>query len=238
MNNNFIFNNRDCYEDMKCIVIGQITLPTVSEDIELIEVEGRRSGSLKIRTNNFKDLKFSLKLRLINMEDYKIKIRELTEWFENIKDERLFFLDNPLKCYKVKYVRFSDITGRNIQEANFQVEFICNPFMYYTNTHEIEVSNNDIVYNEGYIESEPLIKLHLPTSPQNITLNVNGNEFQIKNVSEYVEIDSELFRVTDKQNMFVTNIGNFPALKKGENTITWNGNINKFIMDKRVLLRG
>ena len=149
---NFVFNNKNSFEDMNCIVVGQLTLPIVREEIELIEIEGRKGGSLTERTGNYPALVIGTKLRLVNMEDYKIKIRELTKWLNDIEDNRLYFIDNPMKCYKVKYVEFTEIQGRNTQEANFSVKFICNPFIYYTNEQmQVVEKNGDNIYNDGFI---------------------------------------------------------------------------------------
>ena len=73
---NFVFNNKNSFEDMDCIVVGQLTLPIVREEIELIEIEGRKGGSLTEKTGNYKDLIIPMKLKLVNMEDYKIKRSE------------------------------------------------------------------------------------------------------------------------------------------------------------------
>lgn len=231
----FIFNNKNSFDDMDCIVVGTISYPFIKEDVEFIEVEGRKAGSLTEKTGNFTDLKLSMTLKLVNMKNYNGSSSRIQEWLESIKNNKLYFVDNPSKSYIVKTVNYTDITPVGGYEAKFKVTFVCEPFLKLTRETKIEIKKGDKVYNGGYIESEPIIRLSLPNTQQNIRIDINGRTFEIREVYGDVEINSSLMQIKGENNF--RSIGHFPTLDKGNNIITWIGDINKFEIEKNTLWR-
>ena len=59
----------------------------------------------------------------------------------------------------------------------------------------------------------------------------------LKEVSNWVEIDSKIMTVTDSLGN-VDNAGSFPEMKLGINSIKWTGTVTKFEIIKRELFRG
>lgn len=232
----FVFNNKNSFDDMDCTIVGEVEYPLVAQDKESITIEGRKSGSLTKLTGNYKDLTVSLKLKLIDMKDYKAKVDRIQKWLESISNNKLYFSDNQTKCYLVKYVNFTTITPKNGYQANFEIEFICEPFMAFTNEKIQIVKNGQKLMNYGCESSEPMIKLLLPNETQNIQLEINDEVFTLKNASSAVMIDSQLFIVAGVDGM--KTVGNFPKLKAGVNEIKWIGNIIRFEILQRTLLRG
>lgn len=232
----FIFNNKNSFEDMKCLVVGQVSLPLIQEVVENIEVEGRKQGSLTKKTGNYKDITIKMTLKFIEMQEFNKYKQRIQDWLTNVTDNKLYFEDNKNKCYIVKNVNLSAITPKNGYQATFDVEFICEPFLKETNQDFIQVNKGDKIINLGYIQAEPIIKLTLPDSPTDITLNINESQFEIRQVQGKIKIDSSLF-IIETENEIKT-IGNLPILQLGENTINWSGTINKFEIKPNILYRG
>ena len=232
----FIFNNKNSYEDMKSVVVGAINFPMIREKTELIPIAGRKEGSLAIKTGEYDDLKLTLPMKLIDttrLEGLKVEIQE---WLEDIKDNKLYFMDNPMKCYKVKTVEYKEITPKMGYQANYTITFICEPFIKSTMERYKTIAKGARIENFGFIESEPIIKLTLPSSPQTIIININDREFQLKEVSGNIEINTPLLQVTGGKAF--KSVGHFPILTKGLNTINWTGNITKFEILPNMNFRG
>lgn len=238
--NNFNFNRKNSFYDMKLGIVGSVTLPIIKETTEIIEVENRSTGSLTIKTGHYKDVEISLKLKLLDTTNYKDKIRQLNEYFEEIKDNRLWFYDYPQKCYRVKYVEFENIEKAHRKYGLFTINFICEPFMYLSKENSVIISNGDKIANIGDLEGEPILKLTLPNNKQNISIMFNGEEIQFREVSDYLEVNTPLLVAVDDTKHSVTSkmIGEFPKLIKGENTISWTGIINKFELIKNTRFKG
>ena len=111
----FYFNNNSS-ESFKVILSDFPELPFVQEEIKTVEVGGK-DGTLTKRTGRYKDLTISLECELLDIENYNEAIRNINNWLSEIEDNRLFFLDNPSKCYKVKKVT----TGNIKNELNIKV---------------------------------------------------------------------------------------------------------------------
>lgn len=236
---NFTFNNKHNFGDMDCMIVKPIQIPTAKENVEYETVEGRK-GTLTIKTGTYKDITIQIDLQLnyINTyeTDYKEKIQAVTEWLYNIKNNKLIFDDNKEKCYLVKAIEIGEFEDYKKFYSRFTVKFICEPFLQYVNENIREINNGEVVFNFGSVETGPTIELQLPEKTQNIQITINNNTFQLKNVKKYVYIDSNLLMCKNEEGNIRT-IGDFPILQKGNNTITWTGNINKFMLKNNFKFR-
>lgn len=232
----FVFNNKNSFEDMKSVVIGQVNFPMIREKTESINISGRKQGSLTIKTGEYDDLKLSLKLKLVNMDRYEAFKVEVQEWLENIKDNKLFFMNNPQYCYIVKIVEYDSIAPKLGQQAVYNITFICEPFMKLTHDDKRIIQKGSKVQNIGFLDCEPIINLTLPNSPQTIQIDINGEEFRIDGAEGNITINTPLLQIIGEKHF--KSIGNFPTLKKGVNTINWTGNITKFEIIPNMLFRG
>jgi len=229
MINSFWFNGRNSFS-FGIGIIDKVEYPVIQEEIELIPVEGRKKGSLTRKTGNYKDLQFDLNLKIFDIKRYKDRQREVNLWLNDIKDNRLFFDDYREKCYKVKNVICDKISDEKQANAILKVTFNCEPFLYKTEEYwQTIITNNYDIFYIGDLEGSPNLKLTLPSSTQNISLIINGEEIQLKSVSDFIYIDSELIEILDNNNQSISNkmIGNFPTLRNGYNKISWIGNIEK-----------
>lgn len=238
--NNLYFNNKSAYDDLDLVIVNSINYPFIAENIETVEVEGRKDGNLTIKTGNYKDININVNFRIIKLNNYKNRIRSITMWLTNIKNNVLYFDDYREKCYKVKYCKLTNIADSGFKTADFQANFVCEPYIYKNNEQELLIANNSEFYYDGDLESYPIIELELPTTQQNISITIGPHEFQLREVSEYVKINSKLMNITDKNNLSLSKkmIGNFPYLELGYNYISWTGTINKFTLNKNTIYRG
>lgn len=178
--NNLYFNNKSAFDDFDLVVVNAIDYPFVQEIIEKVDVEGNKNGYLTIKTNQYQDMKISVTFRLIKMDNYKNRMREINLWLSDIENNCLFFDDYMRKCYKVKKCNINPIKDLHFKSADFSVDFELFPFVFKNNEYYQTVQNNSEIYYEGDIESEPIIKLQLTNSEQNISLFIGNQEIQLK----------------------------------------------------------
>lgn len=232
--NTIFFNRLNCYEDLSCILLTGYDIPVTCEDIENINVDNRRQGSLTIKTGNYKDLELNLTFRLVNYINLGENIKKIINWISDIKDNRLYFSNRVDKVYLVKNAVISNFKNDNKLFQEFSINFICEPFMAFPVELIEEVNNNSMILNKGDIVSDPILKLTLPSSEQTIQLTINSETLELRNVSNYIEINSQLFLVTgaEGESQSIKMYGDFPVLNPGYNSISWNGNIVKFEIQK------
>lgn len=204
------------------------SIPIATEEYEEVPVEGR-SGSLIINKNTYPDKKIPFTFTILSPQ-IEIDFERVYEWLTEIEDNRLIF-GRTDRCYKVKKVIFGDIQKEFRTIGEFDVTFLCEPFTQdlEKTVHEITTSGFKINY-DGNAPGDTLIKVY---GSGNIQLTINGETMQINNVSNYVEIDSNLLQVRnqDKTSKDNDSLGDFILFTKGENTISYTGNVTKIIVE-------
>lgn len=204
------------------------SIPIANEEYEEVLVEGR-SGNLIINKGTYPDKKISFTFTILSPR-IEIDFESVYEWLTNIEDARLIF-GREDRCYKVKKVIFGDIQKEFRTIGEFDVTFLCEPFMQDIDktVHEITSSGFKIYY-DGNASGDTLIKVY---GNGNIQLTINGETMQIDNVTDYVEIDSNLLQVRnkDKTSKDDDTLGDFILLEKGENTISYTGSVTKIILE-------
>ena len=230
----FYFNNNSS-ESFKVILSDFPELPFVQEEIKSVEVGGK-DGTLTKRTGKYNDLLISLECELLYIDNYNEAIRNINNWLNDIEDNRLFFLNNPSKCYKVKKVTTGNIKNElNIYGA-FTIEFTCYPFIYSTEEYEIEVSNNSEFYYSGDIETYP--RIIVSGCRGDIQITINDIKTKFNNTDGDIVIDYP--QALNEEGASITNemIGKFPTLIKGINNISYTGTIEGVKIKENALYRG
>jgi phage-related protein len=204
------------------------SIPITNEEYEEIQVEGR-SGNLIINKGTYPDKKIPFTFTVLSPQ-IEIDFERIYEWLTEIEDNRLIFGRND-RCYKVKKVIFGNIQKEFRTIGEFDVTFLCEPFTEDLDktVHEITTSGFKINYN-GNAPGDTLIKVY---GSGNIQLTINSETMQINNVSNYIEIDSELMQVRnqDKTSKDDDASGDFILLEKGENVISYTGAVTKIIIE-------
>lgn len=118
----------------------------------------------------------------------------------------------------------------------YDVELSYKPFKKLRNVNNISLSVAGTVTNPLKYNSLPYIKI---TGIGDITLKVNTKEIVLKNVVEYIELDSDIEECYKLKSGVLTNENSkmysldYPVLKSGVNTISWTGNVTNVEIEPR-----
>lgn len=204
------------------------SIPITNEEYEEVPIEGR-NGKLIINKGTYPDKKIPFTFTILSPR-IEIDFERVYEWLTEIEDNRLIFGRRD-RCYKVKKVIFGDIQKEFRSIGEFDVTFLCEPFLQDLDktTHEITTSGFKINY-DGNAPGDTLIKVY---GSGNIQLTINGETMQINNVTDYVEIDSDLLQVRNEDGTSKDNdaLGDFVLFTKGENVISYTGAVTKIVVE-------
>ena len=219
----FILNGISSLE----VGIYVIQLPPISipeRRVEEVEVLGR-DGTLTIDDNTYKPI-------IKNCEVY-YNNRNIDAIANFLEDGEVIFSNARDRKYKCKI--YQEVTGEYYFEneegvwQHLNIVFNCQPFGYALDNEDITIAtNNYYIYNRYSYYSEPIITVY---GSGLIHLFINGEEIQLKDVDEYITINTVKKRTyKDLTPLNSKKIGNFPVLKKGENTISWSGTVTKVVI--------
>lgn len=225
----FIFNNINSKE--KGILVNN--LPPISKaerKYEELEIPGR-NGKLYIDENCYNTFTYAITCTL--MPDSNI--REISKWLNGTG--KLVLCTELDKIYDVLIKDQIDYeqTYRicNQFEVNFEVQPVAKSVL------EKEINLNEessLIIKESTYQIKPYIKV---VGSGNITLTINNNSINLKNIEDYIELDCELeeaFKDNENCNSKVE-CEDFPILFPGENIISWTGNIsNLYIKYKEAFI--
>lgn len=230
----FYFNGKKNFSDLKVLVKSTISFPLSNEEIEDIPVDGR-SDNLTIKKGTYPDKIIPVEISVLATIDFWEKLEEIDEWLSNIEDNRLVFTDRPNKAYRVKRVNKGNVAQELYIQGTSTIEFVCKPFLTDIEEYLVDITNLSNYYYSGNIPGEPLLKIY---GSGNIQLAINDENIVIKNVTNYVTIDSKFMvclNADGSNSLDMT--GDYPLLKKGNNSIVKVGNITKIEMIPRTQYR-
>lgn len=235
-----VFNRRNCSE-FNLIVSSFPKIPRLNEDIEEIELDGR-NGSLTIKKGTYRNRNITISFKMLDTYFFWDTLSKIEEWLYNVKDNRLFY-DRQDRCFRVKRVIVGDLAKEVDLYGEFEVTFVCEPFMTDISPISItlgnmtyEMDNTKILYNDGDFEVEPRILIE---GNGNIEIIINDAIIQLRDVIDSVEIDTKLMQVRDSSgaNFSMNMYGDFPTLKKGANKISYIGNVKNMRIEYTNLYR-
>lgn len=220
----FYFRGKNSYTDFGIVMSKRPPIPAPQRNVDYEKVPGR-NGSLTTDYGTYDDITITIECAFIEKVDFKLKANEIKAWLMGGKD-RLIFSDETDKYYEAQVVNKFDIAQSIRVLGEFPVVFNCKPFKYAIDDIPITITkNNSTIYNPGTFQSEPVIKVY---GSGDIKLKINNEEITIKNIEEYVTIDSDLMDCYKNTQLWNNNmIGEFPTLVVGENNISWTGNVTK-----------
>lgn len=189
---------------------------------EIIEIDDipLRSGSLVTHTGKYKS--YTRQMRFVSEDPNELPhIYNWLDGYGKLKtehDEGGFFLASVVGGVDRKP------DGPFLNELT--IEFFVEPFFYLDNGDELHTFSEPFTfYNLGAIESEPFIKIY---GNGEIVLNVNSQFVRLKNVVESITMDTKrkiCFRDTLNEGRKMQ--GEYITFKKGENNVTWTGEVSK-----------
>ena len=134
-------------------------------------------------------------------------------------------LENEEYYYEGYLENYLDIKELFTNFAEVLLTFNCKPFRKKDSDDVIVITEKNTVITNNGIDSEPYIKVF---GSGDITLSIGEQLIKFVNVEQYIEIDSELMNcykngVNQNNRMF----GDFPVLKRGDNSVSFTGNVTK-----------
>lgn len=228
------FNNNSSL-NMNIFLENYPEIPIATEEYEEVKVEGR-NGSLYINKKTYIDKPITFTFTLVSSA-FEIDFEEVYKWLTDIQDNRLVW-GREDRCYLVKKVTFGNLKKEFRSFGEFDVTFICEPFGCDLEETDIDItSNNFKLLYQGTQEATPILRVY---GTGDITLTINKEAFEVKNISNYVDIDSKLLEVRDNSGGSKDNdtLGNFPILANGLNTISYSGTVTKINIKFRTVHKG
>ena len=138
----------------------------------------------------------------------------------------------PNRYYIVKNVVVDNISRDFDKYNTISVTFTLEPFKYDIYDKTMILTKSEKIYYMGNAKGKPKLKIY---GSGNIELTINSETIQIKNIDEYVELDSKFLLCLNKNQQSKSRdmSGGFPILTKGINNISWTGNVTKIELLKR-----
>lgn len=207
--------------------IKRPNFPSLKKRYEEYPVDGK--DGMDYEFLGYEDRYLTVEYNFIEKKDIHNKVRLITKWLNNITDNKLVLSDNPEYFYLVKKIEYDDIERSLKVLGKFNVTFTLEPFAYQFSTNEeIELKNNDEIYNDGDFESKPILEIE---GNGYIKLWVNDNLIEL-NVADKVTVNSKL-ELCFKNKIIepARKKGDFPILKMEFNTIRWEGNVRRITIN-------
>lgn len=220
MNDGFIWKDMHSRDDMNMVCESLPQKDIADTRIEQKIVPGR-SGFLTVEKEGHEPITKSVTFHLLDEQE----VDKIKHWLNGT--DRVIFSNEPDRYYKATIISKIELSEVIPILHKGIIQFECQPYGYlFDGDYTVTISDTGSeLYNPGTYKSEPYLKVY---GSGNITLTVNDNILAIKNVSDYVEIDTDLdmiYKETVSKDCDST--GDCPFFMPGVNTISWTGTVTK-----------
>lgn len=142
------------------------------------------------------------------------------------------------KIYRVMATEYPSFESKYYfgEGQSFNVELTVRPYKYYVQSPLVTLTTAGTINNTTSKTSLPRIKIF---GSGDVTLKVNGINFVVKNVVDYIILDSNLMFAYKETGGLVSSENSktftrmYPFLKQGNNTISWTGTVSKVEIEPR-----
>ena len=222
---NIVFNNLNSSKDLGLAITDMANIPVANETIEMV------NGYI-IRSGEYLPIELPITFRSKNLKNIIDQQEEILDWLYNVKDNKLILSFMPNRYYIVKNVVVDNISRDFDKYNTISVTFTLEPFKYDIYDKMMILTKSEKIYYMGNAKGKPKLKIY---GSGNIELTINSETIQIKNIDEYVELDSKFLLCLNKNQQSKSRdmSGGFPILTKGINNISWTGNVTKIELLKR-----
>ena len=222
---NIVFNNLNSSKDLGLAITDMANIPVANETIEMV------NGYI-IRTGEYLPIELPITFRSKNLKNIIDHQEEILDWLYNVKDNKLILSFMPNRYYIVNNVVVDNISRDFDKYNTISVTFTLEPFKYDIYDKMMILTKSEKIYYMGNAKGKPKLKIY---GSGNIELTINSETIQIKNIDEYVELDSKFLLCLNKNQQSKSRdmSGGFPILTKGINNISWTGNVTKIELLKR-----
>ena len=214
---NIVFNNLNSSKDLGLAITDMANIPVANETIEMV------NGYI-IRTGEYLPIELPITFRSKNLKNIIDHQEEILDWLYNVKDNKLILSFMPNRYYIVKNVVVDNISRDFDKYNTISVTFTLEPFKYDIYDKTMILTKSEKIYYMGNAKGKPKLKIY---GSGNIELTINSETIQIKNIDEYVELDSKFLLCLNKNQQSKSRdmSGGFP--------ISWTGNVTKIELLKR-----
>ena len=190
--------------------------------VEIIDVEGM-NGVLTITDDCYMNTEKTMSCKLRGNEN----VDQISLWLHDCK--KVIFSNRPDRFYKARIKGQIDFERSLANNRSFSVIFDCEPFGYLVDNKIITLTKSgSSIQGKGTYWSEPIIKVY---GSGEINLTVNDTQITLKDVDEYITVNSQKLRTYKDLNILNNKkVGNFPTLSHESNTISWIGSVTKVVI--------
>lgn len=218
---------------------NEISFTSPEYDVEFIEVLGK-DGELAIDNKRLKGFNFPVPVRLYTPNGKTVDqvATEISNWLKtDIGWKQFIFSGSPEYEYVAMCVDAFSVKETLKNYGNAVITFKMKPYKFLKGFGTLTLTNGQTLTNEGSRPAQPLIRVD---GTGDITLKNNGKDWlKLTDVVNYIKVDSEamvIYReIGNAQNkkMYSTLKPMFPILEVGDNTITWEGTVDKVEIEPR-----
>lgn len=207
------------FRDKGIIVEKTPKISKAKKKINIYQVDGR-NGFLSIDTDVYEEFPLTVECHIadnINKDD----ISEFLDGYGTLsldgKRQYTAIINNVIEFEKV------------LKFKRFPVQFLVNPIAEDIESTNVIISENDFNLNieDTYSDIFPILKI---TGVGDISIIINNETFYLKNANDTYTLDSKNKIIVDSsgKNASSNMLYDFPKLKKGNNLISYIGNITNF----------
>ena len=195
--------------------------------VEQVTIPGR-SGDLTVDEGTYAPYVISVECSTRGNEN----LDEILAWLNGAGG--LILCTEPDKVFRASIYNKISVADMIYLYNSFLLQFRVQPFKYSVNAagDALELTAPTTIRNSGTVYSEPLITVY---GSGDITLNINGNPYPLRNVDGNITIDSEMMEVFKGSTNQNSKYGGaeFPRFEVGQNEIRWTGNVSKIKIQPR-----
>lgn len=234
----FEYNGRKS-SDFGLRIENNISFTSPEADIDFVEVLGK-DGELAIDNKRLKGFDFSVPVRLYAPVGRTVDqvATEISNWLKaDIGWKPFYFSGSPDYEYVAMSYQSFNVTENLKRYGQAVITFRMKPYKFLKGQRLLTLENGKTLVNGGFRPSKPLIRVD---GSGDITLKNNGKDWlKLLDVVNYIKVDSEAMSVYREignpmfTKMYSTLDPMFPILEVGENTITWEGTVEKVEIEPR-----
>ena len=224
--------------EMNLKILNEIAFPSPEADVEFVDILGK-DGEVAVDNERLKNVSFSIpvQLRLPKHMNVAYGTTKLSEWLKSdIGWHKFRFSAHPEYEYQAMFYEQFDVKETISVFGRTVLTFKLKPIKTRVDNMQSEIANGQTLINPHTRASKPFIYIEGSGA---ITLRNNGVDWlKLNSIDGNITIDSETMTVyKGTVNQFDKMISTlrplFPILTKGENVITWTGNVTKLEIDPR-----
>lgn len=195
--------------------------------VEQVTIPGR-NGELTMDEGTYAPYVLSVECGTRGSEN----LDEILAWLNGAGE--LILCTEPDKVFRASIYNKISVADMIYLYNSFLLQFRVQPFKYSVNAagDALELTAPTTIRNSGTVYSEPIITVF---GSGDITLNINGNSYPLRNVDGNITIDSEMMEVFKGNTNQNSKYGGaeFPSFEVGKNEIRWTGNVSKIKIQPR-----